>query len=115
MKLLTRLEELAFVLLSIYLFSRLPYAWWVYPVLFFAPDLSFIGYAGGKRLGAAVYNVVHHKAVAVAAYLAGGLLALPPLSLAGVILLGHSSLDRVLGFGLQEVVPQAQPTHAVGS
>ena len=43
-----------------------------------------------------------HRATAVAAYLLGGLLALPLLSLVGVLLLGHASFDRVLGLGFQD-------------
>ena len=109
MKNLQKLEELAQVLFSIYLFSRLPFAWWVFPVFLFAPDLSFIGYLAGRRAGAICYNLVHHKALALGAYVLGGLLGLPLLSLAGVLLLGHSSLDRVLGFGLQYLNSPGQP------
>jgi hypothetical protein len=100
MKTLTKLEEVFLVLLSIYLFSILPFAWWIYPLFFFAPDLSMIGLLSGNRPGAIIYNVVHHKALAVSAYLLGCLLGIPALSLIGVVLLGHSSFDRACGFGL---------------
>jgi hypothetical protein len=100
MKNILKIEELAQVLLSIYLFSLLPYAWWVYPLFLFTPDASLIGMVLGKRYGAITYNLIHHKATALGAYLLGSLAGLPLLSLAGVLLLGHSSLDRVLGFGL---------------
>ena len=43
MKTLTKLEEFAQLLFSIYLFSGLPFAWWIFPLFFFAPDLSMIG------------------------------------------------------------------------
>jgi hypothetical protein len=101
MKNLIRLEELGFFLFSIYLFALLPYAWWVYPVFLLAPDLSMLGYIGGARLGAVIYNFVHHRAVALILYLVGVFLTLPAFSLAGAILLGHSSLDRVFGYGLK--------------
>ena len=104
-----KLEELALFLFSIYLFSRLPFAWWVFPVFFFAPDLSLIGQLAGKRTGAVIYNLIHHKAVALGAYVLGGQLGLPLLSLVGVLLLGHSSLDRVLGFGLLDPNSQGKP------
>jgi hypothetical protein len=100
MKTLLKLEELAQVLLSIYLFSRLPFAWWIFPVFFFAADVSLIGYLAGGCIGAIGYNLVHHKAIAIGAYIVGGLLGVPLLSLIGVLLLGHASLDRVLGYGL---------------
>ena len=101
MKTLIRLEEIALVILAFYLFLALGYAWWWFLVLFLLPDLSMLGYLAGPRIGALTYNVVHHKATAVALYLTGALLGLPLLQAAALILLGHSSLDRVLGYGLK--------------
>ncbi len=101
MKTVLRLEELGLFLFSVYLFSRLPYAWWWFPVLFFVPDLGMLGYLGGPRVGAFIYNLVHHRGLALLYYVAGVLLNLPGLALAGVILFAHSSLDRVLGYGLK--------------
>lgn len=101
MKSLIRLEELLLAALAFYLFLSLDYAWWWFLVLFLAPDLSMIGYLAGPRVGARAYNLFHHKGVAVALFILGGYLALPWLQLAGTILLGHSSLDRVFGYGLK--------------
>ncbi|MBI9051911.1 MAG: DUF4260 domain-containing protein [Anaerolineaceae bacterium] len=101
MKTLIRLEEAGEFLFSIYLFTLLPYAWWVYPLFFFAPDLAMIGYAANPRLGAITYNLIHHKAVALGLFAVGMLVHLPILSLIGVLFLGHTSLDRVLGYGLK--------------
>lgn len=101
MKNLIRLEELGLFLLSIVLFSRLTYTWWVYPVLLLAPDLGMIGYVFGPRPGSVTYNLTHHKGLAVAFYVVGVRYAFPVLALVGVIMLGHSSLDRVFGYGLK--------------
>ncbi len=101
MKTLTKLEELGELLFSIYLFSLLPYPWWFYPLFFFAPDLSMVGYIAGPRLGAITYNLVHHKAIALGLFVAGAFLHIPVISLFGVLFLGHSSLDRALGYGLK--------------
>jgi len=101
MKNLIRLEEAAMFLLSIYLFSLLPYAWWWYLVLILAPDLSMFGYAAGPRVGAICYNLVHHKGVAILIYMMGAYLHNDVLLLAGAILFGHSSMDRVMGYGLK--------------
>lgn len=98
---LIRLEELFILGLSVYLFSLLDYAWWWYPLLLLAPDVSMAGYLGGPAYGAVFYNLFHHRALAVAAYLAGSLLGIGLLTLAGVILLGHISMDRMLGYGLK--------------
>jgi hypothetical protein len=101
MKKLIKLEELGEFLFSIYLFSLLPYPWWFYPLFFFAPDLSMVGYLAGPRLGAITYNLIHHKALSLSLFVVGSLLHIPVLSLIGVIILGHSSLDRVMGYGLK--------------
>lgn len=101
-----KFEELAYLLLSLYLFSQLPFAGWVYPVFFFAPDLSMLPMLVNKPFGAFTHNVVHHKALAVSFFLAGSLLSLPLLTLSGVLLLGHSSLDRQFGFGFVNAGPK---------
>lgn len=110
MKNLLKLEEFLLFCLALYLFDQLGYAWWLYAVLFLTPDLSMVGYLSGPRLGAVVYNIVHHKGPAIGLYILGSLLGQAPLQLAGVVLLGHSSLDRVFGYGLK--YPDAfQSTH----
>jgi len=101
MKTILRLEEAGFFLFSICLFTLLEVPWWVFPLLLFAPDVSMLGYLAGPRLGAAVYNLVHHRTLALACYALGAALALPALALTGIILFAHSSLDRVMGYGLK--------------
>ncbi len=101
MKKIIQLEELAMFLLTIYLFSRLSFAWWWYPALILVPDLSMVGYLFGNKVGAITYNVVHHKAVAIAVYIAGLHLQNEWLQLIGLILFGHSSIDRMMGYGLK--------------
>jgi len=98
---LLKLEEFGLFFLSMFLFSELPFAWWIYPLFLLAPDLGMIGYALGPRVGAVTYNTTHHKGLAAALYAIGILFSNPVLALIGVIMLGHSSLDRVLGFGLK--------------
>jgi hypothetical protein len=100
MKTLLKIEEVFMFGLSIFLFSKLDYVWWWYPVLILTPDLSMIGYLGGPQLGAATYNFIHNKALGIGIFVLGIVLASPPLMLAGLILFGHSSMDRVLGYGL---------------
>jgi hypothetical protein len=101
MKNLLKLEELFMFALSIFLFSKLDFAWWWYPVLLLTPDLSMIGYLASPQLGAVTYNFIHHKALGVSVFIFGIILVSQPLQLAGLILFGHSSMDRVLGYGLK--------------
>ena len=49
MKNLMKLEELAMLLLSVYLFSRLSIAWWWFPALLLVPDLGALGYLFGNK------------------------------------------------------------------
>jgi hypothetical protein len=102
-KTLIKLEELAFIVLSFYLFLTLDYAWWWFPLLFFLPDASMIGYLINSEVGTVTYNFIHHKALAILLYLFGSLTQLPVLQLAGLVMFGHSSLDRALGFELQQM------------
>ena len=101
MKNLLKLEELFMFALTIFLFSKLDFAWWWYPILLFAPDLSMFGYLFSPQVGAVTYNFIHHKALGVGVFVIGTMLANQPLQLAGLILFGHSSLDRALGYGLK--------------
>ncbi len=101
MKTILKLEELLMFGLSIFLFSRLDFAWWWYPTLLFVPDLSMLGYLINTKIGALTYNMIHVKALGISIYLIGVLLASQPIQLAGLILFGHSSMDRILGYGLK--------------
>lgn len=101
MKNLLRLEELAEALAAVVVFAQLPYAWWWLPALFLLPDLSMLGYLAGPRAGAFCYNLLHHKALALATGLAGWWLQAPLLLLAGSVLLFHAAFDRLMGYGLK--------------
>src|SRR5690606_18958858 len=101
MKNLLKTEELALFGFSIYLFAQTDFAWWWYPALFLAPDLGMLGYLAGPQVGAFVYNLFHHKAIAVVMLCLGWFLGIGWLALAGIILLGHASFDRILGYGLK--------------
>jgi len=98
---LIRIEELFLAILSFFLFLSLPIVWWWFFVLLLAPDLSMVGYMLNPRIGAVVYDAVHHRAVAVLLFILGSSLRIPWLQGTALILLGHSSLDRVLGYGLK--------------
>jgi hypothetical protein len=101
MKSLIKVEEAAQFALSIILFARLPFAWWVYPALLFLPDLSMLGYLVNARVGALTYNLFHHKLIAIAIGCTGLFLQNNDFMLAGILLFGHSSMDRMLGYGLK--------------
>jgi len=101
MSILLKIEEIFMFVLGIYLFSLLDYAWWWFVVLILAPDIGMVGYLFGNKVGAATYNLFHHKGVAIVLYLLGIYLSLPLWQLAGIILFSHSAMDRIFGYGLK--------------
>ncbi len=101
MKTIIKFEELAMVVLGIYLFSLLPYPWWLFLALIMAPDIGMLGYLFNDRAGAISYNIFHHKGLALTIYLVGIYLSLPLCQLTGIILFSHASLDRIFGYGLK--------------
>jgi len=101
MKNILRIEEALQFILSVYLVNQLPYAGWVYWAFFLAPDLGMLGYLVNTKTGALFYNVLHHKGIALGIYLAGLYLNTPELLFTGLLLFGHSSFDRIFGYGLK--------------
>ncbi|WHF53169.1 DUF4260 domain-containing protein [Chryseobacterium gotjawalense] len=101
MNTILKLEELGQFSLSIILFNQLDYAWWIFPACILLPDLSMIGYLANPKTGAWMYNFFHHKMVAVSILILGVCLNSSLLSLAGIILFGHSAMDRIFGYGLK--------------
>jgi hypothetical protein len=110
MKNLLKIEEAAMFAAALWAYSSLGLPWWIFAVLLFAPDLGMVGYLAGPRVGAFTYNLAHHKAVALAVYGLGIYLGSQNLLVAGIILFAHSSIDRVLGFGLKHA-DSFQNTH----
>lgn len=98
---LLKLEEIGEFLLSVFLFSTLPFSWWLFPLLLFTPDISMAGYAVNNKTGAILYNLFHHRLMAIAWMLVGFYWNMPTIGLIGVILFGHAAMDRIFGFGLK--------------
>lgn len=73
---------------------------WFVPALLL-PDVSILGYLGGSHTGAIAYNVVHNWFVGGVVLGLGLWLASTPLTLAGAVLIAHTGIDRVLGYGLK--------------
>jgi hypothetical protein len=101
MKRLIQLEELAMLGISIYALYFLKAGWWIYPLLLLGPDISMLGYVTGSKPGAVCYNFFHHKATAIVVFFAGFVNQVYSLEIIGLILFGHSSMDRMLGYGLK--------------
>lgn len=101
MKTILQLEEASMFLFGIFLFAQLHFAWWWFPALILAPDVSMLGYLFGNKAGAVCYNFFHHKAVALAVYVFGVYQQNESIQLCGIILFSHASMDRMLGYGFK--------------
>jgi hypothetical protein len=100
-RLLLRLEGVVLFAGMTLLYGLWEGSWWVYALLFLAPDLSFAAYLGGPKVGAIVYNAAHSYLAPVALMTIGLAMAAPlTLSLA-MIWLAHIGIDRALGYGLK--------------
>ena len=101
MKGLLKLEELAMLLLSLFLLWNSDAEWYWYLLMVLGPDISMVGYLVSNRVGAALYNSFHHKAIAIIIFMLGLYYSNDLLLRIGVILFGHASLDRLAGYGLK--------------
>jgi hypothetical protein len=101
MKNILKLEEFAMFAISAYALYLLNADWWCYILILIAPDVSMIGYIAGNKTGAIAYNLFHHKGIAIALYAIGLATNNDWLQVTGIILFGHSSMDRMFGYGLK--------------
>jgi hypothetical protein len=98
---LLRLEGLTLFAGMTLLYAVWGGSWWVYFVVFLAPDLSFAAYLAGPRIGAIVYNTAHSY-MAPMALMTTGFATNSPLTLSiALIWLAHIGIDRALGYGLK--------------
>ena len=73
---------------------------WFIPLLL-VPDVSMIGYLRGPHLGAITYNIAHNWFVGGLVFTIGAALEVNALAMAGAILVAHTGIDRLLGYGLK--------------
>jgi hypothetical protein len=98
---LLRLEGLTLFVGMTLLYGVWDGSWWVYALLFLAPDLSFAAYLAGPRAGAIVYNAAHSYMAPMALMITGFALSSPLVLSIAMIWLAHIGIDRALGYGLK--------------
>lgn len=98
-----KIEEAAITAVAIYFLLQynLGFPVWAMVLLFFSPDLSMLGYLVNTRVGAFTYNLFHHRGMALALLATGFLMHQDVLITGGLLLVAHSSFDRMLGYGLK--------------
>ncbi len=100
-RILLRLEGLCVFVVCLLAYARYGGSWGAFALYFLAPDLSFLGYLAGPKVGAMAYNVAHSLIGPLATLAAGIMLSAPLVVTAGIICLAHIGLDRALGYGLK--------------
>jgi type IV secretory pathway TrbD component len=73
---------------------------WLLPLLL-VPDVSMLGYLAGPRAGAFTYNLAHTWAAGVAVLALGLVTTSGVVLLAGAILVAHTGMDRLAGYGVK--------------
>jgi len=99
--LLLRIEGGVLLAVSLFFYRESHSSWALFAALFLVPDLSFLGYLAGVKVGAAAYNIVHTSTGPLILIGYSVLAAHPSLVPYGLIWIGHIGLDRMLGFGLK--------------
>lgn len=101
-RILLRLEGLGLLTLCLLLYGSSGLSWTAFAILFFVPDVSFVGYLAGPRVGAVVYNVAHDTLGPLLLVILGYIFAAHTFVLAvALIWLAHIGFDRALGYGLK--------------
>jgi hypothetical protein len=75
--------------------------WGFFALLFLAPDLSFVAFLAGPRVGAAAYNALHSYVGPLALVLLAGAAGQPALLPLGYVWAAHIGFDRLVGYGLK--------------
>jgi hypothetical protein len=100
-KILLRLEGLTLFAAMLVLYATWGGSWWIFAILFLAPDLSFAAYLIDPKTGAFVYNAAHSYMAPVALLTAGFASDEPLILSIAMIWLAHIGIDRALGYGLK--------------
>jgi len=98
---LLRMEGLAVAAVSAVLYAHAGAHWWLFAVLWLAPDLSMLGYLAGSCWGARCYNAAHTYVVPAALALSAWLLNAHAVLPFGLIWASHIGIDRLMGYGLK--------------
>jgi len=98
---LLRTEAALLFALALWAYGRWGAGWGMFALCFLLPDLAFLGYLAGPRVGALAYNACH-ALIGPLALLALGIVGGERAVLAAALIwLAHVGFDRMLGYGLK--------------
>ncbi len=101
-RVLLRLEGAMLAAAALVLYGRLDAGWGLFAALILVPDIAFLGYLAGPRVGALAYNTTHSLIGPLGLALAAlGLPAVAGALPVALIWIAHIGIDRALGYGLK--------------
>jgi hypothetical protein len=100
-RIVLRLEGLLVLVAAMLAYDKFGAGWATFAWFFLVPDISFLGYLAGARVGAISYNLAHSYIGAMTCLIASQLFAIPLLLTVGIIWCAHIGFDRALGYGLK--------------
>lgn len=100
-RIVLRLEGFCVLIAAAVAYSKFGLGWGTFALLFLTPDLSFLGYLAGPKIGAASYNAAHSYMGAIACLTADVVVPAPMLLSVALIWCAHIGFDRALGYGLK--------------
>jgi len=100
-RILLRAEGFCVFLVALLAFSNTHFGWGTFAIYILVPDLSFLGYLAGRKIGAVSYNVAHSYIGATLCLAAGLYSEHAGLLCASTIWFAHIGVDRSLGYGLK--------------
>jgi Domain of unknown function (DUF4260) len=100
-KQLLRLEGAALLAAAITAYALLGGNWWLFAILFLAPDIAMIPYVFGTKAGAVFYNAAHTTILPLGLGIFATSTASELPQLLALIWLAHIGFDRLIGYGLK--------------
>ena len=100
-RLILRAEGLVILIAAVTFYATEDYGFLPFFFLALAPDVSFLGYAAGPRVGAVAYNAAHTTIGPVALAVVGVLADSSVAVQIALVWLAHIGADRLLGYGLK--------------
>ena len=98
---IVRMENGFAFAVSFYIYMQLDYPIWLFFIFLLVPDITMIGYAINKKIGAIVYNFGHSFILPLLVALGYFYFSKDYLLVISIIWIAHIFMDRLLGFGLK--------------
>ncbi|MGE7021790.1 DUF4260 domain-containing protein [Solibacillus cecembensis] len=100
-KLFIRVEYGIAFLLLLFIYMRLDFSLWLFFILLLVPDLTMVGYAMNKKIGAVIYNFGHTLIIPFLLLIVSFSSSNELVVMFSLIWTAHILMDRCFGFGLK--------------